>query len=800
MSKSPKDSKTQPVNTEALTNIKSAYLIEKVFSFLEEKKKLELMIHSKRYQTIFKINIDSYKKKSGRYKIDGINGLGKEFSLDNDNLVFEGEYLHGKRNGKGKEYTVWGSELIFEGEYLNGKKNGKGKEYYYNRVLIEGEYLAGERAQEKNEKSKQDFYKKTTQFEGEYLNGLKHGQGKEFYTNGKIKFEGQYLKGLKWNGKGYDTRNNISYELKEGTGIIKEYYDYGDLKFEGELLNGKKHGKGKEYLYHYGPLEFDYYPYFPSGSGYNEDKYLVIGFFSVGLFNSYEGEYLNGLRNGKGKEFYINGKIKFEGEYLNGKRWKGKGYNPKGNIEYGMKNGLGYVKEYYHDGKIKLEAKYVNGVKHGYVKEYYIEYRKMDFWQCEQIENKEFYYLEFEGVYLNGERNGKGKVNNIRNLLEFEGEYLNGKRNGKGKIYYSDGDLLLEAEYANGKIKHGIEYLDKRRVGFDGEYKNGKKIKGKKYEYFTDGKLKFEGEYINGKKWNGKGFNKNGKIIFELKEGKGFIKEFSNRNDRLEFEGEYSNGERNGKGKEFNYDNKLEYKGEYLNGERWNGTQYNYNYNGKLDYINEYKEGKKGRMKEMKDLTDEEKLKYNQEVLDEEKIKKEEKEKEEKESKEINENKKQEEQKEDIKEQQKEKNKDDKSEEEKNKIPIFVNNYGKEVGIPNLKLDYDNKCELCFDGKINIGIKYNEKENLCSFIGPICSIPKNDKEKFYKQLLISNAFGIENGGAVLSIEEKTNRIMLSFTFIANTFDYKLFKVVLNNFVNIVETNMNKYEKLLKNNS
>ena len=125
----------------------------------------------------------------------------------------------------------------------------------------------------------------------------------------------------------------------------------------------------------------------------------MIGFFSVGLFNSYEGEYLNGLRNGKGKEFYVNGKIKFEGEYLNGKRWKGKGYNPKGNIEYGMKNGLGYVKEYYHDGKIKLEAKYVNGVKNGYVKEYYIEYRKMDFWQCEQIENKEFYYLEFEGVY-----------------------------------------------------------------------------------------------------------------------------------------------------------------------------------------------------------------------------------------------------------------------------------------------------------------------------------------------------------------------------------------------------------------
>ena len=44
-------------------------------------------------------------------------------------MIFEGEYLNGKRNGKGKEYDYYGN-LIFEGEYLNGKRwNGKGKEY-----------------------------------------------------------------------------------------------------------------------------------------------------------------------------------------------------------------------------------------------------------------------------------------------------------------------------------------------------------------------------------------------------------------------------------------------------------------------------------------------------------------------------------------------------------------------------------------------------------------------------------------------------------------------------------------------
>ena len=48
---------------------------------------------------------------------------------------------------------------------------------------------------------------------------------------------------------------------------------------------------------------------------------------------------MKGERNGKGKEYYDNGKLEFEGEYLNGER-----------------NGKG--KEYYYDGKIKFEGEY----------------------------------------------------------------------------------------------------------------------------------------------------------------------------------------------------------------------------------------------------------------------------------------------------------------------------------------------------------------------------------------------------------------------------------------------------------
>ena len=207
-------------------------------------------------------------------------------------------------NGKIKEYDSYDYELLFEGEYLNKKRNGKGKEYNSYGDL---------------------------EFEGEYLNGKRNGKGKEFYDSEILKFEGEYLDGKRWNGKGYDMDNNVVYELKNGNGFIKEYNpDTGDIIFEGEYSNGIRNGKGKEY--YRGEL-------------------------------IYEGEYLNGERNGKGKEFYIDGKIKFEGEYLYGNKFKGKGYDPKTNILYELKNGKGFIKEYYYDHVLIYEGEYKDGKK-----------------------------------------------------------------------------------------------------------------------------------------------------------------------------------------------------------------------------------------------------------------------------------------------------------------------------------------------------------------------------------------------------------------------------------------------------
>ena len=59
--------------------------------------------------------------------------------------------------------------------------------------------------------------------------------------------------------------------------------------------------------------------------------------------------------------------------------------------------------------------------------------------------------LLFEGKYLNGKRNGKGKEYKNYGKLIFEGNYLIGKRNGKGKEYGYFGELRFVREYLNGK-------------------------------------------------------------------------------------------------------------------------------------------------------------------------------------------------------------------------------------------------------------------------------------------------------------------------------------------------------------
>jgi antitoxin component YwqK of YwqJK toxin-antitoxin module len=240
------------------TSIKSLEIIKQIFSFVYRKHILRFINYNKSLQSKLSINLDTYKNNAKVYRVIENNGQGKEYDIDTDELLFEGEYKNKKRNGIGKEYDE--EKLIFEGEYKNGIKNGHGKKYD---------------------------------------------------KNGKLIFEGQYLNGVEWEGKGM-----IEEEAEEeDVGLLRITLAY----YYGEFKEGKINGQGKKINTIYSKDKNDYEGNFLKGKKNGQGKeYYDLNNMKILL---YEGEFKDDKRNGYGKE-YKNGKIIFEGQFLNGQRWK----------------------------------------------------------------------------------------------------------------------------------------------------------------------------------------------------------------------------------------------------------------------------------------------------------------------------------------------------------------------------------------------------------------------------------------------------------------------------------------------
>ena len=216
-----------------------------------------------------------------------------------------------------------------------------------------------------------------------------------------------------------------------------------DKRYEGEWNNGKRHGYGKENaidnsVVYRGEWKND----MMDGVGVS---ILQPSRYPDEDQQTHEGEYKNGLQEGYGKYFHINGDV-YEGEFKNDDI-EGFGilnYNRrgiyKGTLKNNKKNGYGKYESF--DGS----KSYVGSFKND---QPYIGYGMFHV------------YGRFPGTYkgesMNSKADGNGRMEYYGNGDVYEGQFKNNQRHGHGKLTLENGDVH-EGIWFNDKMENRITF------------------------------------------------------------------------------------------------------------------------------------------------------------------------------------------------------------------------------------------------------------------------------------------------------------------------------------------------------
>ena len=234
--------------------------------------------------------------------------------------------------------------------------------------------------------------------------------------------------------------------------------------------------------------------------------------------------------------------------FLKNKKYDGKGFTfYNGNIdcysvfEQGKKNGM--TVEFEKNDIIIFQGYYKNGKKHGYgewfdvdeqgnrylVYEGYLENDK--YHGQGKLYNKELIYI---GNFENDKLNGIARIiNRENNKCIFEGNFVKNHIQGQGVCYLYDENGQIYSQYTGdfeNCMWHGFGILRTMNSIYEGTFKKGKLIHGKKFAF---GKLIYDGFYSKDYEYHGHGcLVENDETIYVgnfkngLKHGQGVLMKF----------------------------------------------------------------------------------------------------------------------------------------------------------------------------------------------------------------------------------------------------------------------------------
>lgn len=203
--------------------------------------------------------------------------------------AYIGEYANDKRDGKGKLILM--NQSTYEGDFKNGLFHGQGV-LKSNKFIYKGQFVNGKR---EGFGHNEDLIKHVI-YDGEYKDDYCEGKGIEKYSDGSM-YKGKFKKGMK-NGKGtLIIKNDITKEKNDKEIIINENNNNNSnekyLIYKGEFKDNKIWGKGKFIL----EKGYEYY-----GDWVNNEM-NGFGIMCSGML-IYAGNFYKDKKNGYGSIFF----------------------------------------------------------------------------------------------------------------------------------------------------------------------------------------------------------------------------------------------------------------------------------------------------------------------------------------------------------------------------------------------------------------------------------------------------------------------------------------------------------------
>lgn len=308
----------------------------------------------------------------------------------------------------------------------------------------------------------------------------------------------------------------------QGCTLLDPYYSDGvTFKWEGSCKDGKADGFGKLTKYLNGEYESTYEGEYKNGIREGKGKFshkdgtilecsfkngqaIGDGKYDLGDGNKYEGEIVNYRQHGKGIFYKANG-AKFEGFFVSDNIYTGKITNYDGKISYlqksnfvakidekktGYKPKIGHLITEYFDENwnrcTQKDASYYRLVT--YESENKPKGVVKDFYIGGQLQS------EFTAVYLDYDDDGKNFHEGEATWYFMNGEikqkiyYFNNKINGKSTFYYENSRISSEANYDLGELNGSYqEWYKTGKLKLSALYQQGDLVDNKYIEYDENG-------------------------------------------------------------------------------------------------------------------------------------------------------------------------------------------------------------------------------------------------------------------------------------------------------------------------